>query len=392
MTLLHALAAVVPLLNLLPLPHLVAAQLTAATTGGPASVASGVPANRPTQPWTQWQPKPSYPVTALPDQYMGQDRLGTSNSPDQTGFNTCTNGTNAWNQQSKCQTAWVNSLEDFCLWGPPTPDTIGSSERQAVAYCTRPTHGTRLIPDGTITSAHFVQTSEYVQVTGVGDFTSIGIPLGDAGGEMDSAGMDDLSNPIGGVVYTTAKPSANGRSVMATEWTNFMSWNQFCFRVCFGNNAEQHCQHIYDILGCRWNIPANYDPGVFETCDGALAPFQGIYTLEGGQVSTFQQGQPITPDPHPAPSSSNCRAGSSVNNGGLLVATPLHALASQPTGSASGMTTSFSASTSSRTGGSSGSASGSGTKSAASTNFKPICVGVALAAGAAGVLAVAALL
>ena len=57
--------------------------------------------------------------------------------------------------------------------------------------------------------------------------------------------LDFFCVKIGGVVYTTAKPSANGQPVMATEWTNFMSWNQFCIRVCFGNNAERHCEHIY---------------------------------------------------------------------------------------------------------------------------------------------------
>jgi hypothetical protein len=33
---------------------------------------------------------------------------------------------------------------------------------------------------------HFVKTSEYVQVTGVGDFTKINIPKGDSGGELDN--------------------------------------------------------------------------------------------------------------------------------------------------------------------------------------------------------------
>ena len=84
--------------------------LTAPTTGGDAIALTGRPANRPTQSWSQWQPKPSYAVSALPDQYMGENRAGP-NSEDQTGFNTCADGT--WNQQSKCQTAWVNSLEDF---------------------------------------------------------------------------------------------------------------------------------------------------------------------------------------------------------------------------------------------------------------------------------------
>ena len=61
---------------------------------------------------------------------------------------------------------------------------------------------------------------------------------------MDSAGADDLENPIGGVFFSTAV-NKTGKAVMSTHWTNFMSWNKFCLRVCFGNNAAEHCQHIY---------------------------------------------------------------------------------------------------------------------------------------------------
>lgn len=38
--------------------------------------------------------------------------------------------------------------------------------------------------------AHFVQTPDYVQVTGVGDFTKINIPSGNTGGELDPHGAD----------------------------------------------------------------------------------------------------------------------------------------------------------------------------------------------------------
>ena len=45
------------------------------------------------------------------------------------------------------------SVEDFCLWGSPTPDgVIGNIEAVVVAYCTKPGHGTRLIPPGTLTA------------------------------------------------------------------------------------------------------------------------------------------------------------------------------------------------------------------------------------------------
>jgi hypothetical protein len=40
-----------------------------------------------------------------------------------------------------------------------------------------------------------VKTPDYVQVTGVGDFTKINIPRGDAGGELDPHGADGNGNP-----------------------------------------------------------------------------------------------------------------------------------------------------------------------------------------------------
>lgn len=43
---------------------------------------------------------------------------------------------------------------DFCLWGSPTADgVIGDVEAAVVAYCTKPGHGTRIIPAGAITAA-----------------------------------------------------------------------------------------------------------------------------------------------------------------------------------------------------------------------------------------------
>ena len=64
-----------------------------------------------------------------------------------------------------------------------------------VAYCTKSGRGTRLVPNGTLKGVHFVKTPEYVQVTGVGDFTKINIPKGDDGGELDNRGADAKGNP-----------------------------------------------------------------------------------------------------------------------------------------------------------------------------------------------------
>ncbi len=273
--------------------------------------------NQPTKSWTQWQPKATYALNELPDQYMGSNRIesgegGQPGGEPQSGYNTCAR--NTWNQDSRCQTAWINSLDDFCLWGPAEYGTVGEKERSGVAYCTTDKHGTRLIPDGTIEGAHFVRTRDYVQVTGVGDFTSILIPDGDDGGEFDPHGADDLGNPIGGILYTTANRASNGEPWFVSEWTNFMSYNQFCLRACWGQRAAAQCEHIYDVMGCRWNIPANYDAGVFESCDGDIAMLQGIYGS-----STFRQGDAATPSAHPAPASSQCSTARTISHGLLAV-------------------------------------------------------------------------
>lgn len=55
-----------------------------------------------------------------------------------------------------------------------------------------------MIPPGTVNGAHFVKTRSYVQVTGTGDFTKIGITPNDAGGELDPHGADGNGNPVGG--------------------------------------------------------------------------------------------------------------------------------------------------------------------------------------------------
>lgn len=59
---------------------------------------------------------------------------------------------------------------------------IGDTEREEVAWCTKSGRGTRTIPNGALKGVHFVRTPDYVQVTGVGDFTKINVKKGDEGG------------------------------------------------------------------------------------------------------------------------------------------------------------------------------------------------------------------
>ncbi|KAG8806567.1 hypothetical protein FRC18_006035, partial [Serendipita sp. 400] len=160
------------------------------------------------------------------------------------------------------------------LWGPQgTNQEIGNIEGEVISYCTKPGRGTRLFPDGTIISAHFVETPDFIQVTGTGNFVNIGIKAGDNGGELDPHGAE-------------------------------------------GPQAATWCQHVYDINGCRWNMPANYDAG-FETCQGDSGIPMGLYPQEDGSTSTYQPRATPVPDAHPAPASSGCQTFEStvISNG-----------------------------------------------------------------------------
>ncbi|PPQ83495.1 hypothetical protein CVT25_006985 [Psilocybe cyanescens] len=222
--------------------------------------------------------------------------LPTTSQDDQFGTNNCGTGSS---QSSNCQTAWLNSASDFCLWAPPSVGTIGDTERNEVAWCTKSGRGTRTIPNDTLKGVHFVQTPEYVQITGVGDFTKMNIPRGDSGGELDNRGADGKGNPVGGLVYG----DTFGSGLQYHEWTSFISDTEFCFRACVGPRATTLCNHIYDIMGCDWNMPANYSPDVYEDCNGDTDLPMGVYG-----TSTWHQGVNPTPPAHPVASSSNCKA------------------------------------------------------------------------------------
>ncbi|KAI5478213.1 hypothetical protein MNV49_005380 [Pseudohyphozyma bogoriensis] len=231
-------------------------------------------------------------------------RTYTSQS-GQVGYNGC--GT-VNSQTSECQTIAVNAVDDFCLWAPPTRETIGNSERYEVGYCLKDGYGTRTMPAGVIKSAHFLVTPHYTQVTGTGDFSSM-IDGSDGGGELDPHGADGNGNPVGGIVFS------NGEQI--AEWTSFISETEYCFRVCHAaDDAWLWCQHVYDLQGCEWNEPGNYDSG-FETCEGDSTEYPpGIY-VENGVTSTYAQGDGSNPAPtaHAAGASSNCVTVATVGGG-----------------------------------------------------------------------------
>ncbi|KXN83446.1 hypothetical protein AN958_01425 [Leucoagaricus sp. SymC.cos] len=227
----------------------------------------------------------------------------------QLGYNRCNSTTEG--PSSLCQTSFLNSLDDFCLWAPPQPNsTVADTEGEMVAWCTKPGRGTRLIPAGALKGVQYIKTPGYAQVVGFIDQSFINLTPDDFGGEMDPHGADLRGNPMGGIVFSTA---FNGQFGQIIEWHNFMGGNAFCFKVCdpAGPNAAELCQHIYDRIGCAYNAPNNAQNGTFEACEGENQDPPGVYTTNGA-VSTYTQPPeslgPITTVPYTAriPASSNC--------------------------------------------------------------------------------------
>jgi len=230
----------------------------------------------------------------------------------QFGYNICNSTTE--NQDSKCQTAFVNAIDDFCLWGQANPWAISNDlEAKAIAYCTKPGHGTRLIPDGALTGIQFMRTPSYVQVVGYINQTYLNYDPQDTGGETDPHGTDDRGNPIGGLLFTNAFTKSPGQFKQAVEWHSWMGANFFCIKACDPTNpdAARLCEHIYDRLGCNYNAPSNAHDRVFESCEGDDQDFPGVYVQDGKTLTYSQPPEsegPITSMPFVArvPASSNC--------------------------------------------------------------------------------------
>ncbi|SJL15944.1 uncharacterized protein ARMOST_19456 [Armillaria ostoyae] len=189
---------------------------------------------------------------------------------------------------------------------------IWYQERIKVSWCLKSGHGTRVIPEGMITGARFLQTPEFVQITGTGDFTKLNVPLDDARGELDPNGSDLIvrvfvsltlcdtdiilisEHPPGGLVFSSAFSSTGTQTQQS-----FMGSNEFCFKACgpAGKMAAGFCNEINSRIGCARNMPAS---GVFDSCNGDSGEPMG--------TATFQQGDASAP----IPSSSQCTTVSSI--------------------------------------------------------------------------------
>ncbi|KAJ9126625.1 hypothetical protein QFC24_001654 [Naganishia onofrii] len=304
-------------------------------------------------------------------------------------------------QDSMCQNAYLNSLDDFCLFAPSSTtsaygdSSLGNTEREVVSWCLKSGYGTRLIPAGAVTGAHFVKTPTYIQLSGtlaVRDGPSLlNIPANDDGGELDPHGADGLGNPIGGLVFSSA---FGGGLKQIHEWNSFIGSGYFCFKACDQvEGADLQCQHIasqsptqYDVLGCGFNMPGDYSQ-TFSSCQGDAAEYPGIYGS-----STFQQGQPSTPAPHAPAATSQCSYVDSLpyNGAAAIVTAAVSQTSALSSAASSGMSSTSVASSGSSSASSSASTSGSSSMSSSSASSSSSGSSVAMASSSQAALSMAA--
>ncbi|GAA6012959.1 hypothetical protein JCM10207_008395 [Rhodosporidiobolus poonsookiae] len=379
-----------PLLATLPLASLAVAQSTLTAAPSPSQVARAMKrqASASALPLTEY----SYSYGSQPYQV---NPYASGRGP-QSGYNICNSTTVG--PDSQCQTALLNSIGDFCLWGSPTTDatgTIGDVEAAVVAYCTTDKWGTRVIPPGAITGLQMMRTTQYTQWVGHINQTALNLVEDDTGGELDPHGADLAGNPLGGLVYSSALPSGdNSTELQVIEWNNFIGSGVFCFKICDPSADANYCQNKFDLIGCSYNMPAAYEDGVFLECDGDLQDVAGTYTGTDGKTSTWSQPEslpatstlPWTPR---IPASSNCVTYQSSD---IFAASDLGyqstALSGSATATSAASTASSTSAASSRSGASSSGASATGQSAAAQTSSSTTTSGASSLVASTGLVAV----
>ncbi|KAI8979750.1 hypothetical protein BDF20DRAFT_529478 [Mycotypha africana] len=110
-------------------------------------------------------------------------------------------------------TVQISSSKDFCLFLPSSPgnkannngkvdiDAIADSEKDAVAFCLKPSEkapGARTLPTTFIKTAHYYRntTAGYVQVTGTFNPAAYELSTKDDGGQYDNHGAGSPPNSI----------------------------------------------------------------------------------------------------------------------------------------------------------------------------------------------------
>ncbi|MBW0483955.1 hypothetical protein O181_023670 [Austropuccinia psidii MF-1] len=178
----------------------------------------------------------------------------------------------------------LNGVRDFCLLMPPDPtkENFVDAEADAVAYCTNPVNDTRPMPAGFIKTAHFRNTSKYVQISGTYDPSKMNLSPNDCGGEYDNHGALGVGNPVGaavdgahdfmqfiGVICLAKRFNLNekgsdysGHAMIfcGLGGCDIPGNAVFCLRACHGPDSYAYCKNTYDLMGCLWVMPGGQLP------------------------------------------------------------------------------------------------------------------------------------
>ncbi|CAM0142698.1 hypothetical protein VKS41_002742 [Umbelopsis sp. WA50703] len=231
----------------------------------------------------------------------------------------------------------VVDSKDFCFFLPPPGSSdmlISDNEGDAVSYCmgsTPKATDSNTFPDGFILSAHFVSTSDYVQVTGQIDPSKANLVASDEGGQYDVVSPQGAS--CAGYKYFVNLVEPAG--------------DDYCIRCC---NTETNCNRGISQDGCARVVPGDYSgPGV--SSSGSSSSSSGS---SSSSSSSSSSGATATGTGSSSSGSSSSGSGSSGSDGSSSSSS------SSSSGSGSDGSSSSSGSGSSGSDGSSGSTGSDG--------------------------------
>lgn len=134
----------------------------------------------------------------------------------------------------------LNSNTSFCSFLPPQPgDNVGATENDGIPFCTNTTLGGQLFPTSFIQTSHYLNTSDYVQVTGTFNRTAYSLSESDGGGQYDNRDIEDVT--CNGYKYfvNLVEPDVQ----------------VFCIRCC---QSQSDCNLGASTYGCEKVVPGDY--------------------------------------------------------------------------------------------------------------------------------------
>jgi len=93
-----------------------------------------------------------------------------------------------------------------------------------------------------------------------------------------------------------------------------LPWGTYCIRACFGAESLPYCNNQFDLMGCDFVAPGDYEKCGFDNCVANADLPVGVYNSS----YSFTQGMSATPlVPVTAPASSQCTPVSSPTASGV---------------------------------------------------------------------------